>query len=87
MERVIREISMKQFNETIFEVHAFAPATVTNVSCGFDIFGFALQEPGDVVVVRRSKHPGVRIVKIHGCSDIPLQAEKNTAGKALLSFW
>ena len=28
-------------------VTAFAPATVSNVACGFDVLGFALHEPGD----------------------------------------
>jgi homoserine kinase len=26
---------------------AFAPATVSNVACGFDVLGFALDAPGD----------------------------------------
>ena len=30
------------------EVRAFAPATVANVSCGFDILGFAIDTLGDV---------------------------------------
>ena len=33
-------------------VTAFAPATVSNVACGFDVLGFALHEPGDEVTVR-----------------------------------
>ena len=77
---------MVTFNESIDEVTAFAPATVTNVSCGFDVFGFALHEPGDAVRLRRVRRKGVRIVKIKGTEGLPLQAEKNTAGKALLAF-
>ncbi len=77
---------MKLRND-IFEVRAFAPATVTNVSCGFDVLGFALQNPGDEVRVRLSSKPGVRICSVQGIlSKIPLQAENNTAGKALLAF-
>ena len=30
-------------------VTAFAPATVSNVACGFDVLGFALNAPGDEV--------------------------------------
>ncbi len=33
-------------------VTAFAPATVSNVACGFDVLGFALSEPGDEVTAR-----------------------------------
>ena len=30
-------------------IAAFAPGTVSNVAAGFDVLGFALDEPGDVV--------------------------------------
>jgi homoserine kinase len=30
-------------------IRVFAPATVANVACGFDIFGFALDRPGDEI--------------------------------------
>ena len=33
-------------------VTAFAPATVSNVACGFDVLGFALAAPGDEVTAR-----------------------------------
>ena len=33
-------------------VTAFAPATVSNVGCGFDVLGFALEAPGDEVTAR-----------------------------------
>jgi len=63
-------------------VTAFAPATVSNVACGFDVLGFALHEPGDEVTVRWAEG-GVRIDGIlndHG--RLPRDAAKNTAGVA-----
>ena len=64
---------------------AFAPASVGNVGIGFDILGFAVDALGDRVCAMRSETPGVRIT---GCSgvvaDIPLEAEKNTAGRRSL---
>ena len=42
-------------------IRAFAPATVANVSCGFDILGFALDAPGDEVEVKLTKKSGVII--------------------------
>ena len=45
---------------------AFAPATVGNIICGFDIFGLALGEPGDEVETRRRGEPGVVISAVHG---------------------
>ena len=35
-------------------IAAFAPATVSNVGCGFDVLGFALDTPGDVVMAEAS---------------------------------
>jgi homoserine kinase len=34
-------------------INVFAPATVANVACGFDIFGLAVDNPGDEVIVRK----------------------------------
>lgn len=60
---------------------AFAPASVSNVSCGFDIMGFALEGAGDTVTARYCQSPGVRIGKIAGCrSPLPAEASLNTAG-------
>lgn len=68
-------------------IHAFAPATVANVSCGFDVFGFAVEEPGDEVVLTFTESPGVRIRKIEGDGGrLPLEPEKNTAGVAVLAL-
>lgn len=36
------------------QVRVFAPATVSNLGCGFDVFGLALQGPGDQVTARRA---------------------------------
>ena len=59
-------------------IKAFAPATVANVACGFDIFGFAIEEPGDVVEVRRRDEPGIVIKDITGDDGrLPRTAEKN----------
>ena len=47
-------------------VHVFAPATVANVVCGFDVLGFAVNEPGDEVIMRMTNKPGITISKIPG---------------------
>lgn len=47
-------------------INAFAPATVANVACGFDIFGFAVDEPGDRVEIRKRDEPGIVITDITG---------------------
>jgi len=59
-------------------IKAFAPATVANVSCGFDIFGFAIEEPGDVVEIWRRDEPGIVIKDIFGDEGrLPRNPEKN----------
>jgi homoserine kinase len=65
---------------------AFAPATVSNVACGFDVLGFALEEPGDEVTARLTEG-GVTIADIIGDGGrLPREAAKNTAGVAVLAF-
>ncbi|MEM6966891.1 MAG: homoserine kinase [Bacteroidota bacterium] len=65
------------------EIKVFAPASVANVACGYDILGFALEKPGDEIIARLSKNPGLKITKITGASGkIPYEIEKNTAGFA-----
>jgi homoserine kinase len=66
-------------------VTAFAPATVSNVACGFDVLGFALDAPGDEVVARFAGDGigGVVIDDIVGDEGrLPRDARKNTAGIA-----
>ena len=63
-------------------VTAFAPATVSNVACGFDVLGFALETPGDEVTARRAAG-GVRIADITGdAGRLPREASRNSAGVA-----
>jgi homoserine kinase len=63
------------------EVHVFAPASVANVACGFDTLGFAIQRPGDDVIVRFSRKPGLHIQKITGDGGkLSREPAQNTAG-------
>jgi homoserine kinase len=69
------------------EARAFAPACVGNVAVGFDVLGHSIDGAGDTATVRRVATPGVRIVAIRGCAGtVPVDAERNTAGAALLSL-
>lgn len=68
-------------------VKAIAPATVANVSCGFDIFGFAVEAPADEVILTLSNKPGVVIKAITGDGGkLPLESDKNTSGVAVEAF-
>ena len=69
------------------EVRAFAPATVANVSCGFDILGFAIDTLGDIVKVKEKKEPGLQVVSITGDHGrLPLDPTKNTCAVAIQSL-
>lgn len=67
------------------ELKIFSPATVANVSCGFDVLGFCLDTIGDEMVIKKTEEKGVRITKIVG-ADLPFETEKNVAGVAALAI-
>lgn len=68
-------------------VKVIAPATVANVSCGFDILGFAVDHPGDVVIMTLKDSTGVVISDIVGDGGrLPRESEKNTASVAVNAF-
>lgn len=67
------------------QIKLFCPATIANLSCGFDVLGTCLETVGDEMIVRKSKQKGVRITKIDG-ANLPLETEKNVAGVAALSL-
>jgi len=63
-------------------VKIFAPATISNVGPGFDLMGFALEQPGDIMIVKPNDTGHLRIINKTG-SDIPLDPEKNVASVAV----
>lgn len=65
------------------ECLAFAPGSIGNVACGFDVMGLALEGVGDHVLARRTQEPGIRISRITGDGGrLPTEAHMNTAGAA-----
>lgn len=74
------------------ECYVFAPATVANVSVGFDILGFALKNIGEVAKVSTLPKNEVEIIvhtnqNLESASEqISLDPKKNTAGAGLLEF-
>jgi homoserine kinase len=71
----------------VSSLRVFAPATVANVASGFDVLGFALDEPGDAVTVRRVPGKDVRVVSISGDGGkLPRDPAKNTAAVAAAGF-
>ena len=65
-------------------VRVFAPASVSNLGCGFDIFGMALAGLGDEVVVRRAGGSGIVSVSVTGDGGrVPTDPVRNAAGLAV----
>lgn len=80
-------IEPKPNTQELDVVRVFAPATVANMVCGFDILGFALDDPGDEVVMRRTDEPGVRIRQITGDDGrLPTAPGKNTVSSSVIAF-
>ncbi|MCG8309511.1 MAG: homoserine kinase [Cytophagales bacterium] len=68
-------------------IKVFAPATVANVTCGFDILGFAVDQPGDEITLKKSRSGQVRIVEIKGDEGaLPLDPDKNTCSAVIKRF-
>jgi len=67
------------------EIKIFSPATVANVSCGFDALGFALNSIGDEMILRKTKSKGVTIGKIEGAK-LTHDIKKNVASVVALAM-
>jgi homoserine kinase len=63
------------------KIKLFAPATVANLSCGFDVLGCCLDGVGDEMIISKNSEQKLRITKITG-QDLPLEVEENVAGVA-----
>ena len=66
-------------------IKVFAPATVANLVCGFDVLGMALNEPRDIMTISLKDEPVISIQHIDGYQ-LPVEPEKNVAGAALLAL-
>lgn len=67
------------------QIKIFTPATIANVSCGFDVLGMCLNNIGDQMLITKTTEKNIRISKITG-QDLPLSINKNVAGVAVLAM-
>jgi homoserine kinase len=67
------------------EIKIFSPASIANISCGFDVLGLALDTIGDEMLIRKVAQKGVKISKITG-QNLPFETAKNVAGVAALAL-
>jgi homoserine kinase len=75
----------RQGGDSAKSVTIHSPATVANMVCGFDVLGFAVNEPYDVMTIRFSQTPGVTIINEDEYG-LPTKPEENVAGAALLAM-
>jgi homoserine kinase len=68
-------------------VRVFAPASVANVSCGYDVLGFAVYQPGDEVVMVKNSSNIVSIDLIEGDDGrLPMDPSKNTVSAVVINY-
>lgn len=68
-------------------IKVFAPATVANVVCGYDILGFAIDEPGDEIILTKTDSNKITITKIEGDGGkLPKDPDKNVVSHVIRLF-
>jgi len=65
------------------EIKVFAPATVANVACGYDVMGFAMKDIGDTITIRKIASKKWVIENGKGCDGLPIDPNKNVIGVAV----
>lgn len=66
-------------------VTVFAPNTVANVGCGYDVLGFALEGFGDEITLQKRDDNQLVITKIEG-AELPMDAATNVATVAIAAM-
>ncbi|MHC2990168.1 serine kinase [Pontibacter sp. HJ8] len=68
-------------------IKVFAPATVANVSCGYDVLGFAVNAPGDEVIMHLNDSGQVTLDVLEGDEGrLPRDPEKNTVSAVVINY-
>lgn len=60
-----------------------APATLSNLNCGFDVLGLAINEPYDIIDLELTTSGEVEIAEITGCTGLSHDPALNVAGVVL----
>lgn len=67
------------------QVQVFAPATIANLGSGYDVFGVAIHEPGDIVFAERTKEKGLTFSVQSNNKQVP-SSTKNVAAHVASLF-
>jgi homoserine kinase len=68
---------------TKIKIHS--PATVANMVCGFDVLGFAVNDPFDIMYIELAHEPGITIIN-EDDFNLPTDPLQNVAGAALMAL-
>jgi homoserine kinase len=69
------------------QIKVFAPASVANVSCGFDVLGFAVHRPGDMVEMQLNDSGLVCLERVEGDDGrLPRETEKNIVSAVVINY-
>jgi len=69
------------------KIKVYAPATVANLACGFDVMGLALHMPGDELSLKLNDTGVINIVSISGDEGrLPKDPEKNTVSVSIMNM-
>lgn len=66
-------------------IKVFAPATIANLSCGFDVLSLGLEALGDELILTKTDHGEVKITAIHG-AELSSDPEKNVASAVIIQM-
>ena len=58
------------------KVRVFAPASIANMGCGFDVIGLALDDVGDIIEITESEGDGLTIIN-KSAVPLPEEGERN----------
>ena len=64
-------------------IKVFAPGSVSNVGCGFDILGFAIDGIGDEMILNKNDSNKLHIKPIDGYENLPTEPSKNVAPRPM----
>lgn len=65
------------------KVRIKAPATLSNLNCGFDVLGMAIDNPFDIIELELIEKRTVEITDITGCDGLSKDPSKNVVGVVL----
>ncbi len=67
------------------KIKILSPATVANLSCGYDVLGVCLSYIGDEMIIKKTTKKGIIITKMEGFN-LPIEVNKNAAGVAAMAL-